>query len=85
MVMILVLVWSATTMRLSLGNSTCLTWAIYCQRSRVHAKGMCLFEEVHIDTEIAMALVGVEGREEMTDGETRKTGPNDRNTESLLR
>lgn len=36
-VMILVLVWSATTMRLSLGNSTCLTWAIYCQRSRVHA------------------------------------------------
>lgn len=36
-VMVLVLAWSATTMRSSLGNSTCLTWAIHCQRSRVHA------------------------------------------------
>lgn len=46
---------------------------------------MCLFEEVDIDTKIAMTLVGVEGREEVTDGETCKTGANDRDTEALLR
>lgn len=48
-------------------------------------KGVCLFEEVDIDTKIAMTLVGVEGREEVTDGETCKTGANDRDTEALLR